>query len=99
MVNLPASDTDPNLEENLKGEVTSASINNKSSVASEADLEEAQAKPTHLSFLTQMKLLFSDPIYLLFVFGVLLGSNTIGGHNVAMAVMLETFGVPEVVMI
>ena|SRR3990167_1744327 len=47
------------------------------------------------SFKKQFVKLITDPIYLLILFGVLLGSNTIGGHNVAMAVMLKLFGVDE----
>ena len=47
-------------------------------------------------FFKQFRILMTDPVYLFIVFGVLLGSNTIGGQNVSMAVMLRTFDVPEV---
>ncbi len=50
------------------------------------------------TFRAQMGLLFIDPIYLVLLFGVLMGSNTIGGQNVSMAVMLNTFGIPEVIL-
>lgn len=48
------------------------------------------------SFWVQFKKLMTDPVYLLLCFGILMGSNSIGGQNVSMAVMLETFGIPEV---
>ena len=47
----------------------------------------------------QFKLLMTDPVYLILLFGVLLGSNTIGGQNVSMAVMLKTFDIPEVCLV
>lgn len=56
---------------------------------------DAQVKEVEKSFKKQFVKLITDPIYLLILFGVLLGSNTIGGHNVAMAVMLKMFGVDE----
>jgi hypothetical protein len=66
-----------------------------------ADIKEADSVPKleekKLGFCSQFKLLMTDPVYLFLVFGVLMGSNTIGGQNVSMAVMLKTFGIPEVV--
>ena len=47
------------------------------------------------SFMQQFKKLMSDPIYLLILFGILLGSNTLGGQNISLALMLDLFGVPE----
>ena len=47
------------------------------------------------SFMQQFKKLMSDSIYLLILFGILLGSNTLGGQNVSLALMLDLFGVPE----
>ena len=55
-----------------------------------------KAEEKKLGFCSQLKLLMSDPVYLFLVFGVLMASNTIGGQNVSMAVMLKTFGIPEV---
>ena len=57
----------------------------------------SEEKPVeNKGFFKQFRILMTDPVYLFIVFGVLLGSNTIGGQNVSMAVMLRTFDVPEV---
>jgi Organic Anion Transporter Polypeptide (OATP) family len=61
----------------------------------EAETDKTEEKK--LGFCSQLKLLMTDPVYLFLVFGVLMASNTIGGQNVSMAVMLKTFGIPEVV--
>lgn len=77
--------------------VKSADANNKSAEESLIVADEADATPQEKpSFWAQFKLLVKDKIYMVLVFGVLLGSNTIGGQNVSMAVMLKTFGIPEV---
>ena len=57
--------------------------------------DEKAAEAEKKSFKRQFVKLITDPIYLLILFGVLLGSNTIGGQNVAMAVMLKLFGIAE----
>ena len=79
-------------KQNSQIEESEAKLQETAEAESEIKVEEKK-----LGFFSQLKLLMSDPVYLMLVFGVLMGSNTIGGQNVSMAVMLKTFGIPEVV--
>lgn len=72
-------------------------IENQEKLQDSHEAETDKTEEKKLGFCSQLKLLMTDPVYLFLVFGVLMASNTIGGQNVSMAVMLKTFGIPEVV--
>lgn len=64
--------------------------------AKESSHSEEDSSDKKSSFTHQLPILLKDPVFLLLFLGAPLGTNIVGGQNVAMATMLKTFGVPEV---
>lgn len=73
----------------MKAEEEAEKINPRNEVTATLHEKDKQG------FMHQFCQLITDPVYMVILFGVMLGNNTIGGHGVAMAVMLNSFGIPE----